>query len=207
MNNLPIKPPSTPWNKNKITGQKRPLKISHIWGIRIRLELTNNIRDLALFNLVLDSKLRGCDLLALKVKDVAHGGIMQSRAVITQKKMGSPVQFEISANTRNSLTKLIKNDLLSSEDYIFKSRISSSQHLSTRQYSRILQGWIDELGLDKSLYGTHSMRRTKPYLIYQKTKNIRVIQLLLGHKKLESTVRYLGIEVDDAIEISKSIEI
>ncbi|MDG2393787.1 MAG: tyrosine-type recombinase/integrase [Thalassotalea sp.] len=207
MSNLLLKPPVIPWNKNKITGQKRPLKISHIWGIRIRLELTNNIRDLALFNLALDSKLRGCDLLVLKVKDVANGGVMQSRAIITQKKTGSPVQFEITSNTRNSLTQLIKQAQLTNDDYIFKSRLGSSQHLSTRQYSRILLGWIEALGLDTSLYGTHSMRRTKPYLIYQKTKNIRAIQLLLGHKKLEGTVRYLGIEVDDAIEISKSIEI
>ncbi len=207
MSNLLLKSPVIPWNKNKIIGQKRPLKISQIWGIRIRLELTNNIRDLALFNLALDSKLRGCDLLALKVKDVAHGSIMQSRAIITQKKTGSPVQFEITSNTRKSLTKLIKLAQLTSDDYIFKSRISSSEHLSTRQYNRILLGWIEALGLDTSLYGTHSMRRTKAYLIYQKTKNIRAIQLLLGHKKLESTVRYLGIEVDDAIEISESIEI
>ena len=132
---------------------------------------------------------------------------MQSRAIITQKKTGNPVQFEITSNTRNSLTKWIKQAQLTNDDYIFKSRISSSEHLSTRQYNRILLGWIEALGLDTSLYGTHSMRRTKAYLIYQKTKNIRAIQLLLGHKKLESTVRYLGIEVDDAIEISKSIEI
>jgi len=88
---------------------------------------------------------------------------------------------------------------LHSKDYLFQSRVGSCQHISTRQYNRIFHGWIENLGLEDSLYGTHSMRRTKPYPIYKKIKNLRVIQLLLGHKKLESTVRYLDIEVDDAV--------
>lgn len=96
---------------------------------------------------------------------------------------------------------------LKASDYLFKSRIHDAEHISTRQYNRIFHGWIEQLGLDTSFYSTHSMRRTKPYLIYKKTKNLRVVQLLLGHKKLESTVRYLGIEVDDALEISESIEV
>ena len=102
---------------------------------------------------------------------------------------------------------LIKLDNLHSKDYLFQSRVGSCQHISTRQYNRISHGWIEKLGLEDSLYSTHSMRRTKSYLIYKKTKNLRVIQLLLGHKKLESTVRYLGIEVDDALEVSESIEV
>ncbi|MEQ5572048.1 tyrosine-type recombinase/integrase [Providencia huaxiensis] len=197
----------SPWNKNRIIGQKRPLKISHIWGIRIRLELEGKIRDLALFNLALDSKLRGCDLVKLKVSDVAYGSSVSSRATVLQQKTGSPVQFELTKGTRDSVTAWIRMAHLQSADYIFQSRVGSAQHISTRQYNRIFHGWIEKLGLDNSLYSTHSMRRTKPYLIYQKTKNLRVIQLLLGHKKLESTVRYLGIEVDDALEISESIEV
>ncbi|WP_109392956.1 tyrosine-type recombinase/integrase [Proteus terrae] len=197
----------SPWNKNRIIGQKRPLKISHIWGIRIRLELEGKIRDLALFNLALDSKLRGCDLVKLKVSDVAYGSSVSSRATVLQQKTGSPVQFELTKGTRDSVTTWIRMAHLHSADYIFQSRVGSAQHISTRQYNRIFHGWIEKLGLDNSLYSTHSMRRTKPYLIYQKTKNLRVIQLLLGHKKLESTVRYLGIEVDDALEISESIEV
>lgn len=196
-----------PWNKNRIIGQKKPLQISHIWGIRIRLELEGKARDLALFNLGLDSKLRGCDLVKLKVSDVSCGRSLLTRTHVVQQKTGCPVQFEITQGTRDSLSAWIRQANLSESDYLFRSRVTDAEHISTRQYNRIFHGWIEKLGLDSSLYSTHSMRRTKPYLIYKKTKNLRVIQLLLGHKKLESTVRYLGIEVDDALDISESIEV
>lgn len=196
-----------PWNKGKLIGQRKPLKVSHIWGIRIRLELENKTRDLALFNLALDSKLRGCDLVKLKVSDVAYGQRVMPRAQVIQQKTNTPVQFEITKGTRESIQKWIQKSNLKSADYLFKSRVKTSHHITTRQYNRIFRGWIEKVGLDYSQYSTHSMRRTKAYLIYQKTKNLRVVQLLLGHKKLESTVRYLGIEVDDALEISESIEV
>ncbi|MFV1468039.1 tyrosine-type recombinase/integrase [Idiomarina sp. HB] len=196
-----------PWNKDRIIGQKKPLQISHIWGIRIRLELEGKARDLALFNLALDSKLRGCDLVKLKVSDVSCGRSLLTRTHVLQQKTGCPVQFEITQGTRDSLSAWIRQANLSESDYLFRSRVTDAEHISTRQYNRIFHGWIEKLGLDRSLYSTHSMRRTKPYLIYKKTKNLRVIQLLLGHKKLESTVRYLGIEVDDALDISESIEV
>lgn len=160
-----------------------------------------------MFNLGLDSKLRGCDLVKLKVSDVTCGRNVLRRVHIVQQKTGSPVQFEITPNTRNSLMSWIEKAKLRESDYLFRSQKDHSKHLSTRQYNRIFHGWIEKLNIDPSLYGTHSMRRTKPYLIYKKTKNLRVVQLLLGHKKLESTVRYLGIEVDDALEISESIEV
>jgi integrase len=198
---LTVYKPTEPWNKNKIVGQKLPLKLQQIWAIRIRLELVNNIRDLAI-----DSKLRGCDLVTLKIRDIAHGKTIQSRAIIVQKKTGLPVQFELTENTRHSVQALITNSQLSPNDYLFKSRIHSSEHLSTRQYGRIVDAWVSMIGLDQTQYGTHTMRRTKPSLIYKKTKNLRACQLLLGHRKLESTVRYLGIEVDDALEISESID-
>lgn len=198
---------TSPWNKDRIIGQKRPFQISHIWGIRIRLELEGETRDLALFNMALDSKLRGCDLVKLKVSDVAYGGSVSSRATVLQQKTGSPVQFEITKGTREAVSALIKLGNLHSKDYLFRTRVGTNQHISPRQYNRIFHGWVAKIGLEDSLYSTHSMRRTKPYLIYKKTKNLRVIQLLLGHKKLESTVRYLGIEVDDALEISESIEV
>lgn len=181
---------TSPWNKDRIIGQKRPLQISHIWGIRIRLELEGKTRDLALFNMALDSKLRGCDLVSLKVSDVAYGSSVSSRATVLQQKTGSPVQFEITKGTREAVAALIKLGSLHSKDFLFRSRIGTNRHISTRQYSRIFHGWVEKLGLEASLYSTHSMRRTKPYLIYKKTKNLRVIQILLGHKKLESTVRY-----------------
>ena len=194
-------------DKNRIIGQKKPLQISHIWGIRIRLELEERTRDLALFNLGLDSKLRGCDLVKLKVSDVVCGRSVLRRTHVVQQKTGCPVQFEITPNTGESIMAWVKKAGLKTSDYLFKSRIHSAEHISTRQFNRIFHGWIEKLGLDTSLYSTHSMRRIKPYLIYKKTKNLRVVQLLLGHKKLESTVSYLGIEVDDALEISESIEV
>ena len=171
------------------------------------MELEERTRDLALFNLGLDSKLRGCDLVKLKVSDVVCGRSVLRRTHVVQQKTGCPVQFEITPNTGESIMAWVKKAGLKTSDYLFKSRIHSAEHISTRQFNRIFHGWIEKLGLDTSLYSTHSMRRTKPYLIYKKTKNLRVVQLLLGHKKLESTVSYLGIEVDDALEISESIEV
>ena len=103
--------------------------------------------------------------------------------------------------------KWIRQAGLKSEDFLFPSRIHGSPHLGTRQYARIVDGWVKELGLDPAEYGTHSMRRTEATLIYRRTKNLRAVQLLLGHSKLESTVRYLGIEVDDALEIAEQTEI
>ncbi len=195
-----------PWNKNKLIGQKLPLKLQQIWSIRIRLEMSNNLRELALFNLAIDSKLRASDLVALKVRDVCQGTNVQSRAMIIQKKTSHAVQFEITKNTRSSVKNLIAHNRLCADDHLFQSRLSQSDHLSTRQYSRIVNRWIESIDLDPTQYGTHSMRRTKPSLIYKKTKNLRACQLSLGHTKLESTVRYLGIEVEDALEVSENIE-
>ena len=169
--------------------------------------MENRVRELALFNLGIDSKLRGCDLVSLKVRDICHGDQVASRAVVMQHKTQRPVQFEITPATRDALQKWIKQAGLKSDGFVFPSRIHDSPHLGTRQYARILEGWVEELGLDPADYGTHSMRRTKATLIYRRTKNLRAVQLLLGHSKLESTVRYLGIEVDDALEISEQTEI
>jgi integrase len=196
-----------PWNKGKIVGQKAPFKLKDVWALRVRLQMENRIRELALFNLGIDSKLRGCDLVALKVRDVCHGDQVASRAIVMQHKTQQPVQFEITQAARDAVQKWIKTAELRSDDFLFPSRIHDSPHLGTRQYARILEGWVEELGLDPSEYGTHSMRRTKATLIYRRTKNLRAVQLLLGHSKLESTVRYLGIEVDDALEISEQTEI
>jgi integrase len=197
---------SIPWNKGKLVGQKHPLKLKEIWEIRIRLQLAGDQRGLALFNLAIDSKLRGCDLVKLKVSDVFQGSRVQSRAIVMQQKTHRPVQFEITEHTRTALADWIKTANLKSDQYLFTSRLHGSQHLSTRQYGRLVEKWVKSIGLDPAGYGTHSMRRTKATLIYRKTKNLRAVQLLLGHSKLESTVRYLGIEVDDALEISEQID-
>ena len=196
-----------PWNKGKIVGQKAPFKVKDIWALRARLQMEGRVRDLALFNLGIDSKLRGCDLVALKVRDVCHGDQVATRATVMQHKTQRPVQFEITAAARDALQAWIKLAGLKAEAFLFPSRLHDSPHLGTRQYARILQRWVDDLGLDRAVYGTHSMRRTKATLIYRRTRNLRAVQLLLGHSKLESTVRYLGIEVDDALEISEQTEI
>jgi integrase len=197
----------TPWNKGKLVGQKPPLKLREIWAIRIRLQLSNRSRDLALFNLAIDSKLRSCDLVKIRIRDISHGSTIASRAMVMQQKTHQAVQFEITEQTRESISNWIEHAGLGMHDYLFKSRFRSSAHLSTRQYARIVGGWVSEIGLDPAEYGTHSMRRTKASLIYRRTKNLRAVQLLLGHTKLESTVRYLGIEVDDALEMAEQTEV
>ena len=199
-------PPLTPWNKGKLSGQKRPLKLQQIWAIRIRLQIQERTRELALFNLAIDSKLRACDLMALTVADIAQGGRIQSRALVVQQKTGRPVQFEITDQTRQAVESWIAEKGLRSPDYLFPSRVRKLSHLSRRQYARIVNGRVSEIGLDPALYGTHTLRRTKASLIYRRTKNIRAVQLLLGHTKLESTVRYLRIDVDDALELSEQTE-
>jgi len=196
-----------PWNKGRLSGQKRPLKLQEIWAIRVRLQLAENTRELALFNLAIDSKLRACDLVTIRVLDIAQGGRVQPRACIVQQKTGRPVQFEITEQSRQSLESWIAEAGLRPPDYLFPSRVSKSPHLSRRQYARIVDRWVSAIGLDPALYGTHSLRRTKASLIYRRTKNLRAIQLLLGHTKLESTVRYLVIEVDDALELSEHTEV
>jgi integrase len=196
-----------PWNKGKLIGQKAPLKLKEIWAIRVRLELSHRTRDLALFNLAIDSKLRACDLVKLKVRDISHGDRISSRAIVMQQKTERPVQFEITEQTRNSVAAWIQLAKLKSDEFLFPSRIHDSPHLSTRQYARVVNDWVEEIGLDSTCYGTHTMRRTKASLIYRRTKNLRAVQLLLGHTKLECTVRYLGIEVDDALEMAEQAEV
>jgi len=196
-----------PWNKGKLIGQKPPLKLKEILAVRIRLQIAHRVRDLALFNLAIDGKLRGCDLVHLRVRDVAHGEHIVTRATIKQQKTGQPVRFELTGQTREALQAWIAEKKLSVTDFLFPSRNRQSHHLSTRQYARIVNGWVSLIGLDPHDYGTHSLRRTKATLIYRRTKNLRAVQLLLGHTKLESTVRYLGIEVDDALEMAERTEV
>ncbi len=196
-----------PWNKGKLIGQKAPFKLKEVWAIRVWLQLEHRTRELALFDLGLDSKLRACNLVKLRVRDICHGDRIAPRAIVMQQKTSRPVQFEITEQTRTAVADWMKLRNLHSEDYLFPSRVHKSLHLGTRQYARIVNGWVKHIGLDPCAYGTHSMRRTKVTLIYRKTKNLRAVQLLLGHSKLESTVRYLGIEVDDALEIAEDTDI
>jgi len=190
-----------PWNKGKLVGQKAPLRLKDIWAIR--LQLGERTRELAMFNLAVDSKLRSCDLVKLRLRDIMHGDRVAARAIIMQQKTQRPVQFEITEQTREAVAGWVHHARLTADDFLFPSRVRSSPHVSTRQYARIVRRWIGEIGLDASAYGTHTLRRTKASLIYRRTRNLRAVQLLLGHAKLESTVRYLGIEVDDALEMAE----
>lgn len=196
-----------PWNKGKFIGQKAPLKLKEIWAIRIRLPLADHTRDLALLNLAIDSKLRVCDLLALRVSDIIQGNSVLPRAIFIQQKTQRPVQFEITEQTRSALAAWIEQAHLSGARYLFPSRMTTSPHLSTRQYARIVDACVKSIGLDSAAYRTHTMRRTKVTLVYRRAKTLRAVQLLWRHTKLESTVRYLGIEVDDALEIAKQMEV
>ncbi|KZZ39525.1 tyrosine-type recombinase/integrase, partial [Oleiphilus sp. HI0117] len=173
----------------------------------IRLELSHKRRDLALFNLAIDTMLRGCDLVKLKVRDVYRGDDVLSRSTIIQQKTKQPVQFEITQKSKASILDWMRHANLSFDDYLFKSRCRKSKHITTRQYARIVEGWVRGLGLDRVAYGTHSLRRTKSTIIYRETKNLRAVQILLGHRKMDSTVKYLGVEIDDALHIAEQVDI
>lgn len=196
-----------PWNKGKVTGQKPPLKPREVWAIRVRLQISARVRDLALYNLAIDSKLRGCDLVRLRVEDVMQGTQVRNQALICQQKTGSPVQFEITDQTRAAISAWMEKAKLGAADWLFPSRVDRRSPMTTRQYARLVDEWIEAIGLPPKAYGTHSLRRTKAALIYRKTGNIRAVQLLLGHTKLHSTVRYLGVEVEDALAIAEGIDV
>ena len=197
----------SPWNKGLLIGQKKPLEPKHVWSIRIRLEIAGSKRDLAIFDLAIDSKLRACDLVKLRLDDVCSGLKVRHRATIVQKKTGRSVQFEITEQSRNSVEALLPMLRTTGSRYLFPSRLHASPHISIRQYARLVHRWVKGIGLDPASYGTHSMRCTKAAQIYRKTGNLRAVQLLLGHTKLESTVRYLGIEVDNALSMAEQIEL
>ena len=199
------KTPAAAWNRGKLVGQKPPLKLKDVWSIRTRLEMEGRLRDLALFSLAIDSKLRACDLLKLRVRDVLNGDRVAARTTVMQQKTRQPVQFEITSHAQSAVNDWIRCAQLTSENYLFPNRLCA--HISTRQYTRLVAGWVSDIGLDSRMYGTHSLRRTKVSLIYRRTQNLRAIQLLLGHTKLESTVRYLGIEIDDALEMAEKTEL
>lgn len=196
-----------PWNKGKVTGQKPPLKPREVWAIHVRLQISARVRDLALFNLAIDSKLRGCDLVHLRVEDVMQGDQVRTRALVSQRKTGAPVQFEITEQARAAVAAWVRGKDLKGRDWLFPSRVDLTRPMTTRQYGRLVDEWIAAIGLAPSAYGTHSLRRTKAALIYRKTGNIRAVQLLLGHTKLDSTVRYLGVEVEDALAIAEGIDV
>ena len=195
------------WNAGKKVGAKRPFTQKQIWAIRFLLDRERRIRDRALFDLAIDSKLRGCDLVKIRIRDVVAGPEIRTRAIVVQQKTGRPVQFEITSDVRASLLAWLERRGGSVEDYAFPSRVDHSCHMSTRQYARLVDQWVTAIGLRSEEYGTHSLRRTKASMIYKATGNIRAIQILLGHSKIENPVRYLGVDVEDALPLAERTEI
>jgi site-specific recombinase XerC len=196
-----------PWNASYIIGPKRPLRPRDIWAIRFFLDEHRRLRDRALFDLAIDSKLRGCDIVKIRIGDIVSGGTLRNRAIVIQQKTGRSVQFEIMTDARKSLKAWLERRGGTVDDFAFPSRIDYLGHLSTRQYARLVDEWVTAIGLDKRDYGTHSLRRTKASLIYKATGNLRAVQILLGHSKIENTVRYLGVDIDDALTLSERTEI
>jgi integrase len=190
-------PKRTPWSK-------APALARHVWSIRTRLQIEKRTRDLAMFNLAIDSKLRG---VALRVEDVAPNGYALARATVRQSKTGRSVRFELTEQTRQAVDDYVNATGKQPGGFLFTSRRRLGEAMTTRTYARLVGEWIAGIGLDPHVYGTHSLRRTKATLIYRRTGNLRAVQLLLGHTKLESTVRYLGIEVDDALAIAEQVEV
>ena len=202
-----LRPARVAWSKGRIIGQKRPFLPRHVWSIRVRLEMAGNARDLAQFNMADDSKLRGCDLVSIRVRDIFTAGRIKEWASMIQSKTGKPVRFETTETTQLSLERWIRDPEMLGLEFLWPSRIHGSPHRSTRQYVRIVRGWVVSLGLEPSAYGTHSMRRTKVTQIYKKTGNLRAVQLPLGHTKMDSTVRYLGVDIEDALSLSEGIDL
>ena len=203
----PTTRPVVPWNKGAFVGPKPPFKPKQAWSIRLNLQREGRTRDLALFDLAIDSKLRGCDLVRLRIGQVVVNAAARHRATIVQQKTQKPVQFELTEQTRESLIGWLTRRGGGLQDFVFPSRVDSSAHISTRQYARLVGDWVEGIGLGRSAYGTHSLRRTKVALIYKRTGNLRAVQILLGHTKLESTVRYLGVDAEDALTLSEETEV
>ena len=196
-----------PWNAGRMQGAKRALKPQQVWAIRFWLDREQRLRDRAMFDLAIDSKLRGCDVVKVKIGDLVSGGRVRSRAIVIQQKTGRPVQFELLDPSRVSMGAWLERWGGVLDDFVFPSRIDHADHISTRQYARLVDEWVTGIGLHAEDYGTHSLRRTKASIIYKRTGNLRAVQILLGHTKIERTVRYLGVDVEDALALSEGTEV
>ena len=196
-----------PWNAGRLLGSKRALKPQQVWAIRFLIDREGHLRDRALIDLAIDSKLRGCDIVKMRIGDVTSGGRIKSRAIVVQQKTGRPVQFELLGPARSSLLAWLERRGGSLDDFVFPSRVDHSNHISTRQYARLVDECVTGIGLRREDFGTHSLRRTKASIIYKQTGNLRAVQILLGHTKIESTVRYLGVDIEDALALAEATEV
>ena len=196
-----------PWNAGRKLGAKRALKPQQVWAIRFWLDHQQRLRDRAMFDLAIDSKLRGCDVVKIRIGDVVLGGRVRSRVIVIQLKTGRPVQFELLDPARASMLAWLERRGGTLNDHVFPSRVDHARHISTRQYARLVAEWVSGVGLRREDYGTHSLRRTKAAIIYKQTGNLRAVQILLGHTKIESTVRYLGVDMEDALTLAERTEV
>lgn len=196
-----------PWNEGYLVGAKRALKQQQVWAIRFWLDQHRRLRDRALFDFAIDSKLRGCDVVRVRTGDVVSGGRVRDRATIIQQKTKRPVQFELMETARKTMRAWLERRGGTLNDYVFPSRNDYMAHMSTRQYARLVHEWVVGIGLQAQEYGTHSLRRTKASGIYKATGNLRAVQILLGHVKIDSTVRYLGVDIKDALELAERTEV
>jgi integrase len=197
----------SPWNAGRKIGAKRGLKPQQVWAIRFWLDREHRLRDRAMFDLAIDSKLRGCDVVKIKIGELVSGGRVRSRVIVIQQKTDRPVQFELLESARASILAWLEHRGGALGDFVFPSRIDHADHISTRQYARLVEEWVTEIGLRREDYGTHSLRRTKAAIIYKQTGNLRAVQILLGHTKIESTVRYLGVDVEDTLLLAEGTEV
>jgi integrase len=196
-----------PWNAGRKIGAKRALKPHQVWAIRFWLDHEGRLRDRAIFDFAIDSKLRGCDVVKVKIGELVNGGEVRSRAIVIQQKTDRPVQFELLNTARDSILAWLELRGGALDDFVFPSRIDHAAHISTRQYSRLVDEWVTGIGLRREDYGTHSLHRTKASIIYKQTGNLRAVQILLGHTKIECTVRYLGVDIEDALATSEGTEV
>jgi integrase len=196
-----------PWNSGRMVGTKRALKPQQVWAIRFWLDRERRLRDRAMFDFAIDSKLRGCDVVKVRIGDLVGGGHIRSRAIVIQQKTGRPVQFELLEPARGSILAWLERRGGTLDECVFPSRVDHADHISTRQYARLVDEWVTGVGLRREDYVTHSLRRTKASIIYKQTGNLRAVQILLGHTKIESTVRYLGVDVEDALALAEGTEV
>jgi integrase len=175
------------WNAGRMVGAKLALKPQQVWAIRFWLDRERRLRDRAMFDLAIDSKLRGCDVVKVRIGDLVSGGHVRSRAIVIQQKTGRPVQFELLEAARVSILAWLERRGGTIDEFAFPSRIDHTDHISTRQFARLLDEWVTGIGLRPEDYGTHSLRRTKASIIYKQTGNLRAVQILLGHTAVRLT--------------------
>jgi len=198
---IPLTTTLRPWSKGKLIGPKPPLRSKHVRSIRTKLRIDGRKRDLALFKLAIDSEHRGCDVVAIRVEDVAPNGDAVDQATSGRRRQAAQCALKLQ-NRQGRRRRLRESENRQRGDFLFRGRNGSNNCLTTRQHARLVSNWVPSCGLDPSLFGTLSPRRIKATMIHQRTGNLRADQRLPGQTKIESTFRCFGIEIDDALDLT-----